>query len=192
MKEDALVAKRVPRPDFDAQWREFLAYMRESALEDPRAMLATLIFNHRWRITHWTLDIVNFTMEVMMARGKKPAVAGKDTGNGYSTVFVEIPVGDTKDADIARFFGSSDGLSEHVEDVIRSGYRIGVTYNAQNDAVIASLTCRETTDPNAGCTLTAFAGDWVTAIQVVLYKHLVIASKNWRGSEVQTVRPRFG
>lgn len=192
MNDDALVAKRGSTAAFEVQWREYLAHLKERSLDDPRAALANLIFTHRWRVTYWTLDIVNFTMEVMMARGKKPNTAAKDAGNGYSTVFVEIPLGETKDTDIARFFGGSDALSGHVEDCIRSGYRIGVTYNPQNDAVIASLTCREAADVNAGCTVTAFAEDWVTAIQVVLYKHLVIAQKNWRANEVKQQRPRFG
>lgn len=165
--------------DFTVQWKEYIGYLRERAELDPRETLSNLIFHHRWRVTRWTLDIADYCMENMMARGKNTQTKAKENGNAYNTRFLDIPLGKHTQSEIVSQFGGSDILADTVQSMCEDGYRIGLSYNAANDAIIASITCRNEASVNAGCTFTAFAGDWVTALQVLCYKHIVIAEGNW-------------
>lgn len=177
-----MVASDGSRADFDVQWREYIMWLKEKGIGDPRSALSDMIFSHRWRSTRWVIDIVNQYMEVMVARGKKPVTQGKGSNNGYNTAFVDVSLGGATISDVAAGFGGSDKLASAIQAFCWDGYRVGLSYNAANDAFIASATCRDETSPNYNCTMTAFAGDWVTALQVLLYKHHVVASGNWKAA----------
>jgi hypothetical protein len=121
----------------------------------------------------WLLDIMG---SVTMARGN---------GNGSKvqsenwTKFVDISLaGVTKD-DISAEYGDIGSIGNGVDSLLRSGYRIGVSFNGTTNSYICSLTCRDDGSPNHGCTVTSHASDWWLALQVMLYKHFVVARENW-------------
>lgn len=99
--------------------------------------------------------------------------------------FVEIRLTDADKADFKAkyakdaqlFFGELDGLS-------KNGYKVSLSYDTSNNCVIASLTCREASDPNFNFVLTARAGDTWEALALVLYKHLFMCDDgDWGADE---------
>lgn len=129
----------------------------------------------------------------IMARGKSPGGAKTEKGTqaGWTT-FVEISVVGLTQTALDDALPDADTVFGMMAGLIERGYRLGVSYNPQNDAFIASWTCKNDGDANAGCTMTSFAGTWYDAIRVSLYKHFNIARQNWRTAATSVDRPSFG
>lgn len=102
-----------------------------------------------------------------------------ESGDSQWTRFVDIPfVGYTKE-DVNDRYGSWDDFHSDLAALLSSGYRVGVSYSEKQSAFIVSVTCRDAASPNHGCTFSSFARDWLTALQVALFKHFVIVSEVW-------------
>lgn len=62
-------------------------------------------------------------------------------------------------------------------DILLDGHKQGVSWDAYNDCFIASLTGRGDGVTNDGRCLTSRSQDWIEAVALNLYKHLVIYQK---------------
>lgn len=127
-----------------------------------------------------------------MARGQGAKKSANVPKNGAWTVFVDCPLPEGAFPEIQATFPSPESVFDTIQDLVVHSYRVSVAYNPTNDACVASLTCRDDDSPNAGKTLTAYADDWYTALQVVLFKHIVVLDMLWGGKEGAPPRPRFG
>lgn len=126
-----------------------------------------------------------------MARGKGNTKTATPSTNQW-TQFVDIPLTEDDFDEIGKAFPDFEQVDASVSDLLEAGYRVSLSYNAGNDAFIASVTCKNESDDNNGKTFNAFAGSWVEALQCALYKHFIKARKNWGAADVKTNRPRFG
>ena len=127
-----------------------------------------------------------------MVRGKgknEPKTAVKATWN---TTFVDISLAGHSWEQIGAFFDTPTAVYDAAAGLLENGYRLGFTYNPQNDAFICSVTCKAVGNPNEGKTYTAFAASWFEALEVALYKHFVVAETIWSGEEAGANRPAFG
>lgn len=120
--------------------------------------------------------LVDCMAGVVMARGNGKT---QQTSAQQWTRFIEVSLnGSTKD-DIEGEFGDANVVADALDGLMREGYRVGMTYNPTTRSFIASLTCKAEEKINSGCTLSAHAGDWWFALQVLCYKHFVIAKEDW-------------
>lgn len=147
---------------------------------------------HRWRYQGWFLRLLNQMGEVAMARtkGAKNGAAAKNLGGSVWFVNVSVSVSDA--AKIEEYFPTVDAVYDAMVEVMADGYRVAFNYDMSRDAVVASLTCRNDGLPNHNGVLNAFAGDWFTALRVVLYKHYVVLGEQWSDASGATTRPAFG
>lgn len=62
---------------------------------------------------------------------------------------------------------------------VSEGYKMGVSYNAQNSTFVATYMCNSDDNPNAGYMLSSFAPDWFNAVKSLVFKHHVILENLW-------------
>lgn len=166
--------------------------------------IAVLALQRHWRARDWLAfvrdfyatvspDALDWLFDIMggieMARGN--GAASKTAQEGW-TRFVDISLaGVTKD-DISAEFGDIDAIGDAVDRLLRSGYRIGISFNGATNSYVASLTCRDAASSNAGCTVTSHAAGWWFVIQVMLYKHYVVAREDWTKQGTDGAVEAFG
>lgn len=178
--------------DFSEQWSELITLLDSHRQLNAREWFRSLVRHDRWRTSYWVLRQLHEWGHETMARGtRKPAVT-KAAANKQWTTFVEISLAGHDMAKIEAEFSSPDALFDSLSNMFAAGYRISLSHNVQNDAIIASVTCKDDDSVNAGCTFTSFAGDWFTALKIAAYKHFVVTQENWIGVAGKTDRPMFG
>lgn len=179
-------------PSFSEQWEELMALFDEWRVETPRRLFCSLARMDRWRTSYWVLNQINLMGVEIMARGKTKSVQKPAQGGKQWTTFVEISLAGHELAQIESQFGTVDSLFDAMHNMLVDGYRISLSHNVQNDAIIASVTCKDEESVNAGCTFTSFAVDWVMALKIACYKHYVVTEQNWIGVAGTASRPAFG
>jgi len=127
-----------------------------------------------------------------MARGKSNASPNSPKNAFQPTQFIDIPILEQDWTEIQKVYGSPDVLVDAVSDLLEAGYRVGLSFNSQNDAFICAVTCRDTESPNNGYTFNSFAETWFEALQIGAYKHYVKSGKNWLSQGGKANRPKFG
>lgn len=88
--------------------------------------------------------------------------------------FVDIKLTNEEKEQFSAWDVNDEDLWIIFEDVIRTGHKVAVTYNKQNDNFVASFTGLEANKTNAGYTLSAFAPNWYAAVRVLVFKHSMI------------------
>lgn len=174
------------------EFDEFLEFHKSYVERDPDGWFRWAVFMHRWRYQGWFFRLLNQLGEVIMARtkGAKSGAAGRASGGSVWFVNVAVSVGDA--AKIEEYFPTVEAVYDAMVEVMTDGYRVAFNYDMTRDAVVASLTCRNEGSPNHNGVLNAFAGDWFTALRVVLYKHYVVLSEQWSDASGAATRPAFG
>lgn len=179
-------------PPFEDQWVEFIGLLDQWRLDNPKRLFRSLVQLDRWRTSYWVLRQINMWGDEVMARGKAKTSARTATSGKQWTTFVEISLAGHDMEAIEKEFGTVDALFDALSTMLTEGYRISLAYNPQNDAIIASVTCKDEESHNAGCTYTSFAMDWVMALKIAAYKHFVVTEQNWIGVAGTSTRPSFG
>jgi hypothetical protein len=172
--------------------RQAFEYYRDGLLLNSRATFIDLVRNYRFYRSWWVLSALNSYGGFEMARGKRKGVPTSPSNNSWNTQFVDIPLTGVTMDEIVATFPKEEMVFDSLADLLEDGYRVGFAYNAQNDAVICSITCKDAQSVNAGMTFTAFAGNWYDALRVGLYKHYVVAEQVWAGEGGKAKRPSFG
>lgn len=73
-------------------------------------------------------------------------------------------------------------LSPRMEDIdilVNNGYKLSFSWDDYNSGVSASLYAKNQKMEWAGYTLSAWAGDAQTALNLLLFKHFVVAKEQW-------------
>lgn len=101
---------------------------------------------------------------------------GEDDWGG----FIAVSLSDEDKAAFAVWAEAErDAIWTMFDDLLGSGFKWGVSFDAENDCYIASLTgCGVVGTPLRWC-LTARGGAWDAAVQLVLFKHYVLAQGDW-------------
>lgn len=176
----------------NSQWRDLERFWQHEADINPRDALSAFKSQHGYDVSSWSLKFVNYTLEVMMARGKSAqSPVGEPSGNQWTT-FVDIPLTGILMKDVEHAFGDVDNLVDCVAGMCEHSYRFGISFNQANDAFIVSVTCRDADSPNSGKTFTAFAETWYQALQVAVYKHYILAMEKWPEKGVRPNQAKFG
>lgn len=175
-----------------SEFQDFVDSHYERQQGDPRGWFRWAAFMYKWQTARWFMGLLNNLEVCNMARGKKGQNGAAERRSGASVWFVNVAVSVNDEGKIADFLPSADAVYDAMVEVMTSGYRVGFNYDMSRDAVICSLTCRDDKSPNNGGVLNAFAGDWFTALRVVLYKHYVILNEVWNETDAAASRPLFG
>lgn len=177
---------------FNDQWAEYIDQWHTWCREDPLGTFSYAKTAYCGQFKHWFLAILNYLMENMeMTRSKGKQAKKQDRGQSWTT-FVDISLGDVTPADVMAKYSKGDALRDGVATLINTGHKVTLSYNPQNDVVTASATGKAGESLNEGMTLTAFAPDWVSALNILCYKHFDIAGEDWNTAMEENPKPRFG
>lgn len=179
--------------DFNQQWDELMIWERAQIEERPFQWFEMARTLYKWQYKQWFLGLLNYFGDVHMARGKSAPPQKKlpEKASGWTT-FVTISLDVADEKRLQTEFMKSEDVYAAFDELIRTGYRVGFSFDFTRDAVICSVTCKEETDPNFAKTFTSFADDWYTALRVSCYKHFSKAQRVWEGGEAPVSRPKFG
>lgn len=174
--------------DWDAMQRE----TTNELIERPRAALDWLRFQHKWSVGGWLFNSFVDAGVCEMARGKGVGARKSADAKGGWTQFVDISLVGVEVETLMENYATADQVYDAVAGLIEDGYRLSLVYNAQNDAIICSLTCRDEGSVNAGLTFNSFADTWWDAIRVALVKHFEVAKGTWTPAAGKVTRNRYG
>jgi hypothetical protein len=182
----------MPTPRSNEEWNAFWQSEEEKVLANPRGWLRSAFRDFRSWNSRSLFRTFNLYVEVSMARGKSQSDPKTSTRQFQPTDFVEIAISAEAWGDVQKIYGNPDVLVDAVSDLLESGYRVGLSHNGATDAFIYSVTCRDSSDINNGKTFNAFAETWYEALQTAMYKHYVIAKKQWNSDAQRAAKPKFG
>lgn len=95
--------------------------------------------------------------------------------NGY----VNVEIGSSQ-VDLAEaFIGDEKKAFMALGQAVVDGYKIAVSFDAENENFRATLTCFDRDSPNFGYALGSFGSDWYTAVAACLFKHFEISDEDW-------------
>lgn len=110
--------------------------------------------------------------------------ARKTTDDWKGFVNYHLP-NDVKKA-AEEYRGSWDLLGNIVPSFVESRYKVSLSFNPKDDAVIASATCKDPTSPNYQRTLTAFAPDVHESLLRLCYIHYVVFEEVWPDEDAKS------
>lgn len=108
-----------------------------------------------------------------MARKKERNAA--DDWKGF--VNYHLPIEVKKEAE--KYRESWDLLGDILPTLVGQRYKVSLSYNPKDDAVVASATCKDPVDANYQRTLTAFGPDVHEAVLRLCYIHFVVFEGTW-------------
>lgn len=73
----------------------------------------------------------------------------------------------------------SDLVGIAVELAVKDQLKFSVGEDLYHEAYGASYMCQDRQNPACGCVLTSWAKDMYTAIALLVYKHVVLANRQW-------------
>jgi hypothetical protein len=107
--------------------------------------------------------------------------------------FVEIRLTEEDKADFkAKYQKDAQIFFSETDTLLKSGYKFSVSYDTGNNAVIASLTCKEALDPNFNYVMTARAGEYWEALALVMYKHMFMCDDGDWAAETRANDSQWG
>lgn len=118
----------------------------------------------------------------MKANGNRKSQS-KNPNDWQKFEFVEIRLAETEKADFkAKYLKDPNHFLSELDGLAKNGYKLSLSYDANGNSIIASLTCREPGDPNFNYVLTARSSDTWEALCLVLYKHMYMCDDgDWQG-----------
>lgn len=114
-----------------------------------------------------------------MARG-----GGKGPGKSSASTmpkFVDIKLTQEDKADFLRQNYDDKFLVTVLQSLCDDGYRVGCVWDAERQAYVVSLTCRNSESENNGLCMTSFGKNIRTAVGLAVYKHTVLTEERWLG-----------
>lgn len=97
--------------------------------------------------------------------------------------FVEIRLTDTqKDEFKAKYAKDTNQFLGLLTETLSGDYKLSITYSEENKVFLASLTCRQPSNPNFNYVMTSRASDPWEAMALAMYKHHFACDDNdWGG-----------
>lgn len=124
---------------------------------------------------------------ILMATGKNNKKSDKVTWIGYANI--HIPENHVAEAE--AYLGDTKTVWADYTKTLYDGYSMKVGYDPKDESFKATLTCYNPDSENAGLSMSAYGGDWFTALGACLYKHIVISDEDW-GSVSSSKKRKFG
>jgi hypothetical protein len=66
-----------------------------------------------------------------------------------------------------------------IDILVNNGYKLSISWDSYNSGISASLYCQDKKMEWSGYTLSAWAGDTQTALNLLFFKHYVVAQEQW-------------
>lgn len=105
-----------------------------------------------------------------------PAMAKNSKSYG-DWQFVNINLSTADQKHFAEWFNDNEtGLLSMLSEVNADGYKVSISYDFDNECYICALSGTKNTNDNNGCTITARSAEWIEAIGLALYKHVVMCN----------------
>lgn len=118
---------------------------------------------------------LNLRKLIKMPTKKSTKKEEKFVWKGY--VNVAIPATETKA--VEAFIKDDSNTFAQWNKMLMEGYQFKFYYNKKEGTMKVNATCYDADDDNFGYCLSAFAGDWYTALAVVIFKHLKVTDTIW-------------
>lgn len=121
----------------------------------------------------------------MATKRKSPVPAYSNGGrnNSLPTVpwqgFINVHLSDAVKKKAAEYWQQQDFLAVTVARSLEQGYRITLKYEPNSQSFSAFMTHTDPQHKDAGWGLSERAGDWVKALQRIMYIHHVVLDGDW-------------
>lgn len=93
--------------------------------------------------------------------------------------YVNISISEKHDTELKKYLADKERVYLDFAQCLQDGYAIKNHFDAENANHRCSITGFESTGDNFGYVIGGFAGDWYTALAVVLYKHFYVSNEAW-------------
>lgn len=93
--------------------------------------------------------------------------------------YVNISLSQKDKADVKKTEITEGGLLDWLAERAGSGYRFSLSFDAERDCFVASLTCRSEDDTNFGYSMSQRHSNHLMALRALWYAHEVKAEGNW-------------
>jgi len=112
---------------------------------------------------------------------QKSARFGTKGKKNVEFVFVDVPIPKQEKVKFDAWFVEQEkDLHLWLEDVVSHGYKLSLSYDLQNDTVIASLTVRDEQSKNYNCCVSGRSPAAIEAFFLVCYKAtILLADTSW-------------
>lgn len=109
-------------------------------------------------------------------RTASPTSRAKVEFKGY----VNYPVNKQVAEDFRMWFDQQSHILEMVmEFALKDQLKFSVGEDTYHEAYTASYMCQDRSNPACGCVLTAWSKDMYEAVALLVYKHYVLAGRQW-------------
>lgn len=105
--------------------------------------------------------------------------------------YINIDIPDARRDEARLFIEDTELVLQGLEEVIADGYKVSLRKDTNSEGVTATLTCHQADSDNFGFAMSGFAGDGVSALGVVVFKHYRISEGDWESDE-KVGRDAFG
>jgi len=105
--------------------------------------------------------------------------------------YVNITIAESATTELNTYMKDDKLVFQDMNQAILANYTIKIYYDTEKENYRASMTCYDEKDSNFGYMLGAFAGDWYTALVVLLFKHYRVAGESWQ-EHTQSETRNFG
>lgn len=118
---------------------------------------------------------------------KQPNDKGNFTWKGYKNINITSDL----ESDVEKFVEDDKNVFYSFNEMLVTGYQIKIYFDEKNESMKALATCFDADSVNYGYAMSAWAGDWYTALAVLIFKHYEVADKIWEDGTVTKVN-KFG
>lgn len=105
--------------------------------------------------------------------------------------FVQCELSDLDKQHVRELLAAGETAWEYLLALAVEGYKLTLSFDHGNSSWVASLTCKRSSDPNVGLTLTARGGTVVGAMVALFYKDDAVLKRDWAGRAAAVSR-KFG
>ena len=94
--------------------------------------------------------------------------------------YVNYPIDRETGEEFFGWYNQQENIFEAaLELALKDQLKFSIGEDTYHDAYTASYMCQRRDDPACGCVLTAWSKDFYTAIGLLVYKHVVLAGRQW-------------
>ena len=128
------------------------------------------------------LFIIQERLKRIMAKSKSTSdtSGNKPQWQGYKNI--NIPASHI--AECENYLADTKNVWQDFLTLLNKGYTVKQYLDTKDMSYKCTLHCVNSDEPNAGYAMSAFGGDWYSALGCVLYKHFVLADEDWSSVDI--------
>jgi len=163
-------------PQWSVPLAELIRYFNCHSLVNP---VTTAYF-------HQTTTHLLLTLENMMP--KKSVRRSLEKKTNVPFIFVDLRLSQSERGEFEIWASEHESeLATLIEETVQNGYKLSVSYDLNNDCMIASCTCVDDVDGNYNACVTSRHEEALQALLMTFYKvYILLAGKSWRDNEVKS------